>query len=185
MDNHNALPRHAAIPRSIGPPGDLLARMRQFCDAVAFLQANCVTHMDIKLDNVVVGEAPEYHITLLDLGVACAWPSRAVVTTGPTGTSGEVAPEVQAWIDFDAMPTSHSADTKPSPESYDPYSADIWALGSMLRRSSFLSLKEKRPTIEEVVVQHQWLEDHWRSVKEQAGVQYELKFPVDTSLSAF
>ncbi|KAJ7678526.1 hypothetical protein B0H17DRAFT_1078559 [Mycena rosella] len=62
-------------PCNIGPPDDMLTRTRQLCEAVIFLHTNCVTHMDIKFDNIVVSHPPKYRVTLLDLGpVACTGP---------------------------------------------------------------------------------------------------------------
>jgi len=89
---------------------------QQFLDGVKFMHQNLVAHLDLKPDNLVVGEDG---IRIIDYGssvkVSGFWDEMVV---GPVGTRNWVAPEV-------------------GPEkTFNPVAADLWSAGKILSKYS-------------------------------------------------
>jgi hypothetical protein len=89
-----------AHPRFAGE-GALEAHLRvlvQVCHAISFAHGRGVLHLDLKPDNVMIGELGEVYV--VDWGLACAtddgpsWLARASAITGPLGTPSYMAPEL-------------------------------------------------------------------------------------------
>jgi len=89
---------------------------QQFLDGVKFMHQNLVAHLDLKPDNLVVGEDG---IRIIDFGssveVSGFWDE---VVVGPVGTLNWIAPEV-------------------GPEkTFNPVAADLWSAGKILSKYS-------------------------------------------------
>jgi len=72
----------------------------EVCRAVAFAHRKGVLHLDLKPENVMLGDFGEVYV--LDWGLACAtvdgptWLARATTLGGPAGTPAYMAPELAA-----------------------------------------------------------------------------------------
>ena len=97
-------------------------RLRIFqrvCNAVSYAHSRNICHLDIKPENINIGEFGE--VRLFDWGIACETDSRGVALTGTRaklkGSPGYMAPE-QISINPEAPPVGKSS--------------DIFALGALL-----------------------------------------------------
>jgi len=100
------------------PLRDRLRLFDRVCDTVSFAHASGVLHRDLKPANIMVG--PFGRVFVLDWGLAVAQPpepgsdpTTSLITAGPSGTEGYMAPEQVAGI----------ADVR----------SDVYALGAILR----------------------------------------------------
>ena len=103
------------------PVRDRLRLFDRVCDTVSFAHASGVLHRDLKPANIMVG--PFGRVFVLDWGLAVAHappgplpgsdPTTSLITAGPGGTEGYMAPEQVAGI----------ADVR----------SDVYALGAILR----------------------------------------------------
>jgi serine/threonine protein kinase len=93
--------------------------MYQLSDAVAFMHANRVAHLDLKPRNLLVsrtGAGPR--LVMIDFDVSVSVDSPDTQIEGFVGTPPWVAPEVG---------TEHGP-----PQRYSPIRADLWACGQLL-----------------------------------------------------
>ena len=84
---------------------------KQVCDAVAYLHDLRIAHRDLKLENVVLDATG--HARLIDFGFARHF-SLTQLSTDRLGSVSYCAPEI--W----------------TPQPYNVFSADVWALGVLL-----------------------------------------------------
>jgi len=70
---------------------NLLALMRQICDAVAYAHAHNVVHRDLKPANMVYAE--QRQMKILDFGIARRLDDNEITGTGVTGTPFYMSPE--------------------------------------------------------------------------------------------
>ena len=94
-----------------GVPDDAEALFRQVVCGERHMHERCVAHMDLKLENCVLGS--DGVVRIIDMGLACRLPPALAGTrcaTRAMGTQTYCAPEV--WT-----------------RAYDPFLNDVWALG--------------------------------------------------------
>ncbi|KAF8494250.1 kinase-like domain-containing protein [Gautieria morchelliformis] len=113
------------LPR-LTPLSDALRRLdksalatvpQQFLEGVAFMHRHNVAHLDLKTDNIVIGQSdPSGRLTAYIIDFDCSMMVEGVETTikDMYGTPGWMAPEVSAT------------------RSYSPILADRWACGNVL-----------------------------------------------------
>jgi serine/threonine protein kinase len=91
-----------------------LSLMHQLIEAVSFIQANSVVHLDLKPSNVLVSMVDNCpRLVVIDFGASIFVASPDAQIEGFVGTPGWVAPEVG---------TKHGR-----PQRYSPIHADLWA----------------------------------------------------------
>ncbi|KAL0068985.1 hypothetical protein AAF712_003978 [Marasmius tenuissimus] len=100
----------------------------QLCEAIAFLHSHGFFHLDIKPHNLAFDHATS-HLTVLDLGWVMHGDFINPVITGATGTREYAPPEVAVWFEWEA---TDEDDSTPSPPSFDPRKADVWAIGNVI-----------------------------------------------------
>jgi len=87
---------------------------RQVASCTAWMHKKGVCHLDMSLENAMIGARTQMTIKIIDFGLARHYPNNEFVCNKRVGKRGYMAPEVFAG------------------KSYDPRAADIWSLGVML-----------------------------------------------------
>jgi serine/threonine protein kinase len=96
-----------------------LSLMYQLIEAVSFIHANSVAHLDLKPCNILVSMIDSRpRLVVIDFGASIFVASPDTQIEGFVGTPGWVAPEVG---------TEHGR-----PQRYSPIRADLWACGQLL-----------------------------------------------------
>ena len=105
--------------RDFTQPSVALDLMHQLSDAVAFIHANRVAHLDLKPRNLLVSRTSDGpRLVMIDFDVSVFVDSPDSQIEGFVGTPPWVAPEVG---------TEHGP-----PQRYSPIRADLWACGQLL-----------------------------------------------------
>ncbi|KAL0068986.1 hypothetical protein AAF712_003979 [Marasmius tenuissimus] len=124
----------------------------QLCEAIAFLHSHCFFHLDIKPENLAFDHSTS-RLTILDLGwtMHAAFKKPGVYLA--VGTYRYAPHEVRAWHEWEDMADD---DPTPSPPSFDPRKADVWAIGNLIV-ILLQSDAEQVDHYEELVDFSQWL----------------------------
>lgn len=113
------------------------------CNTVAFAHARGVLHLDLKPDNVVIGEFGETQV--LDWGLAklrIADPAEGRALSGPVGSPGYMAPEQIAGDETALRPET-----------------DVYALGVILTELAFADLGLELPKVRQLDVEEKFAKD--------------------------
>ncbi|KAL0068987.1 hypothetical protein AAF712_003980 [Marasmius tenuissimus] len=140
----------------------------QLCEAIAFLHSHCFFHLDIKPDNLAFDHITS-RLTVLDLGWTIHSAFKKPGVYFATGTRDFAPPEVFAWFEWEAMDED---DPTPSPPSFDPRKADVWAIGNVISILLYSDVEQVDDGAE-LVEFSQWLMQH--APKDRPTIEEALK----------
>ena len=101
---------------------DLLSIIHQFLEGLSFLHSKFIAHLDLKPSHVLVNK--DGHVFIIDYDLSVRFKIPTEVMSGYQGTEGYTAPEV-------------------GEDPYNPFLADIWSAGRVIRGLLFGRLRHE------------------------------------------